>query len=257
MLLLQKIISNLFLSPMFLIIILGIIAFLLYKTNIRRTIISKLLLILICALYILSIEPTKDLIVSPLEKLYEPIGQEGLEEGDIYVILGSGIFDNAPLSLNESGIPTETALARIIEGVRLYKKSPKKIVVSGGIVFDGKKSEAEVYKKIMLDLGVLEDDIIIESKSHTTGENAKYTSEIMKNYDYEKVILITSATHMNRSKKSFERNGVEVIPAPCNYLVKYKRYGFRAFMPQIKNIEYINRALWEYVGFIYYTLRGI
>ncbi len=257
MLLLQKIISNLFLSPMLLIINLGIIAFLLYKTSIRRILISKFLFILMGMLYIVSIEPIKDLIVRPLEKIYEPVKLEELKKGDIYVVLGSGIFDNAPLSLNESGIPTETALSRIVEVVRLYKKLPKKIIVSGGIVFDGNKSEAEVYKKFMLDLGVLEDDIIIESRSHTTGENAKFTSKIMNEYDYKKAILITSATHMNRSKKSFEKNGIKVIPAPCNYLVKYKKYRFRAFMPQLKNIEYINRALWEYIGFVYYALRGI
>lgn len=257
MLLLQKLISNLFLSPMLLILILLGFSFIIYKKNFKQSTISKILIIIASTLYIFSIEPIKDMIVRPLEKIYKPIDQKGLEEGDVYVVLGGGSYDKAPLSFGMNGIPTETALARIVEAVRLYRISPKKVIVSGGIVWNSERSEAEIYKDMMVDLGIMEKDIIIEGRSRTTSENARYTSEIMEEMGYEKAILITSATHMNRGVKSFERNEVEVIPAPCNYTVRYNSYGINAFMPRVSNIDLLIRALWEYVGYIYYALRGI
>lgn len=205
----------------------------------------------------MSIEPTKDMFVQPLEKKFAPINAAQLKAGDFYVLLGGGIFDKAPVSLGGQGIPGEVSLGRLVEQVRLYKVSPKKIVVSGGIVFSGTTSEAEVYKRFLVDLGVNPNDIIIENQSKTTAENAKFTVEIANKMKFRKVIVVTSATHMNRSKKSFEKLGLEVIPAPSAYISDYGSYDISSFIPRTSNAEMIFRAWWEYIGEIYYKLRGV
>lgn len=255
MLIIQKFISNFFLSPMLLMLILLFLAFFIKRLTYRFTRIMLVLCVII--IYTLSIEPTKDLFVQGLEKKYQPISEIDLKKGEFYVLLGGGIYDKAPVSLGEKGSPSEVSMGRLVELVRLYRVSPKTIVVSGGIVISGEISEAEVYKKYLVDLGVKNEDVIIESKSKTTAENAKFTTEIAKKLKFKKVIVVTSATHMNRAKKSFEKLGLEVIPAPGAYISDYEKYDIMSLMPRVSNIEMIFRSLWEYIGVIYYKLRGV
>lgn len=253
MLIIQKIISNLILSPSLLIIILILI----YLRGAKTASKSRNWIPLIAVfIYLISIEPVKDMLVQPLEKTYTVIKKEQLRKADAYIMLGAGINENAPLSLNENGIASQTALSRLIEVVRLYKKDRKKIFLSGGIVFDGEKSEAEIYAKFLIDLGVKKRDIIIEGTSRTTSENAENTKALLKKYRLDKPILITSASHMRRSVESFRRRGIDVIPAPCDYLSDYSPYNFRSFMPNVGNILSLNKAMWEYIGIIYYSLKN-
>lgn len=171
---------------------------------------------------------------------------------------GGGISDNAPKSLTSlTGSPGKAALFRVIEGVRLYKESSKKIIITGGIVYNGEKSEGSVYKALMVDLGVPSSDIIIEGRSRTTEENAELTKGIMNKNGYKKAALITSATHMKRSKYTFEKHGIEVIPTPTGYLSRYKEsYGVDSYFPNASNFADIRSAVWEYIGLIFYKIKS-
>jgi uncharacterized SAM-binding protein YcdF (DUF218 family) len=257
MFLLQKFISNIFISPGIFIIILLMI----FMMSFRKKSMGKanfLLLITIIGIYLLSIEPVKDMIVQPLEKNYLPITRVQLDKVDCYVVLGGGMYDNSPKSLSPvTGSPSKSALFRVIEGVRLYKESPKKIIITGGIVYGGEKSEGSVYKGLMVDLGVLGSDIIIEGKSRTTEENAEFTKKIMIEKEYKKAALITSATHMKRSKYIFEKYGADVIPAPTGYLSRYKNsYRMDSYFPNADNFVDIRSAVWEYIGLIFYKIKS-
>lgn len=257
MFLLQKFISNILISPGVFIIILIMIFMMGFRKKSRVK--AKLLLLMtIIGLYLLSIEPIKDMIVQPLEKKYLPITKTQLDKVDCYVILGGGMYDNSPKSLSLiTGSPSKAALFRIIEGVRLYKVSPKKIIITGGIVYNGKKSEGSVYKELMVDLGVPHSDIIIEGKSRTTEENAILTKEVMIKNGYKKAALITSATHMKRSKYIFEKYGSDVIPAPTGYISRYKdSYGMESYFPNADNFVDIRSVIWEYIGLIFYKIKS-
>jgi uncharacterized SAM-binding protein YcdF (DUF218 family) len=256
MFLLQKFISNILISPGIFIIILIIVFIMSFRK--RSAMRAKFLLLMtITVIYLLSIEPVKDMIIEPLEKNYLPITRDQLEEVDCYVVLGGGIYDNSPKSLSSStGSPSKAALFRVIEGVRLYKESPKKIIITGGIVYNGKKSEGTVYKELMVDLGVPGRDIIIEGRSRTTEENAGLTKGIMDKNGYKKAALITSATHMRRSKYVFEKYGVEVVAAPTGYISSYKdSYGMDSYFPNANNFVDIRSAVWEYIGLIFYKIK--
>jgi uncharacterized SAM-binding protein YcdF (DUF218 family) len=216
-----------------------------------------LLLATITAIYLLSIEPIKDLIVQPLEKTYLPITRTQLDEVDCYVVLGGGVYDNSPKNLSSAtGSPSKSALFRVVEGVRLYKQYPKKIIITGGIVYNGEKSEGSIYKELMVDLGVPGSDIIVEGRSKTTEENAGLTKSIMEKNGYKKAALITSAAHMKRSKYIFEKYDVEVIPAPTGYVSRYKdSYEMDSYFPNADNFVDIRGAVWEYIGLIFYKIK--
>lgn len=255
MLIIQKLISNFFLSPMFFIAFLIFLAIFFYEF--KKSTIRKIVLFLAIISYFLSIEPVKDLFVKRLENKYSPISESNLRNGDFYILLGAGIYDNAPSSLGRKGIPSEIATGRLVEVARLYHKYPKKIIVSGGIVISGNISESKVYKNYLEDLGVKSEDIIEENRSRTTEENAKYSMEIAKNMNFKKGILVTSATHMPRAKRTFDKFGLEIVAAPTAYLSGYKDYDFMSFMPRYSNLEIIYRTIWEYIGALYYKMRGV
>jgi len=85
---------------------------------------------------------------------------------------------------------------------------------------------AEAMKELSLALGVSDDDIILESKSTNTYEEAVYTEPIVNNH---KFILVTSASHMLRAMGIFKKKGMNPIAAPTGYLVKGSRNLFPFF----------------------------
>lgn len=256
MFIIQKIISTIIISPGIFIIALLLVLFFSFKEKYHKT--GRVLLTgIIVLIYLCSIEPTKDLFVQPLEKCCKPINTARLTNADAYIILSGGIYDNAPASLGKpSGTPTPYALYRVIEGIKLYKEQPEKIIITGGIVFDGDKSEGCVYKQMMVESGVPSEDIIVEERSRTTEENAKFTKEIMDQSGYNNPILITSAIHMKRSVYIFEKNGIEVTPDPTGYISRYKKnYGIDSYLPASSNFLAIQSAIWEYTGLIFYKIK--
>ena len=123
--------------------------------------------------------------------------------------------------------------------------------MSGGNVFKGRKAEAIIVKRFLVDLGAPSDKIIAEDKSRDTIENAKYTMEICKKLKYKKPILVTSACHMKRAIMSFGKVGVEVLPVPANFRTwKNKKYGWESYLPG--NFEDVTVALREYLGLMFY-----
>lgn len=211
--------------------------------------------------YTLSINPVKDMIVEGIEGKYHPITKKELASTDSYILLGGGAENNVPKSIGErTGVPTAAALQRIVEVVKLYRVSPKPIIISGGIVI--KKSERDraesiVYRDLLLDLGVDEGDIIVEDKSKTTRENAINTSKIVFEKGFKSSALVTSALHMERAQREFERENIKIIPAPTGYLDSFeKKYMILDYIPDARNFYIIEKAIWEYIGMVAYKIKG-
>ena len=64
-------------------------------------------------------------------------------------------------------------------------------------------------------------DIIVETRSINTTQNAKYSIEILKKRKLRKPIRVTSAFNISRAVLNFEQQGVSVIPYPTDYLVTH------------------------------------
>ena len=169
------------------------------------------------------------------------------------VILGAGRRYHAP----EYGgdIPNAFALERIRYGVWLARRTLLPMLVSGGLGDQYSPSEAEVMKK------VIESDYAmpvrwIETQSHTTYENAKYTSQILKAEKIESVYLVTHALHMKRSVAVFEKFGITVIPAPTAFNSSSQDgMDLEDFLPSAKALDKTAQAFHEWVGMLWYWLR--
>lgn len=242
MFILGKFISNLVISPSLLIMVMLIGSIFLNHHNIRRY--KKIFLVVGVVFYLLSIRPTKEIMIGFLEPERISTTAE-IDAASAYVLLGGGMTEGTPIG----DIPSNTAYSRIVETAILYKKSPKKIYITGGRVYDSKSaSESSVYKGVLISLGVPEEDIIVEERSRTTYENAIYTKGLLEVDEIKSITLITSATHMYRARKVFEAQDLEVAIAPSGYLSDKGRYRLHDFFPSSSNLYFVLKAVWEYVG---------
>jgi len=205
--------------------------------------------IIIAFLYVLSIDPIADSLLRPLEDKYPALSLDNIRENDptAIVVLGGGTIIASPESEGDS--LSSDALKRAVYAFTLRDTFSVPYIFSGGKVFDyGQDTEADVAKQLFISLGMSPDRIIVESKSRNTWQNAKETAKL----NHKEVILVTSAYHIPRSVYCFEKNGMNVIPAPTDYKInREKPYDFFSFMPSINALSKTYLAMHEYVGLLY------
>ncbi|MGI0479402.1 YdcF family protein [Geminocystis sp. CENA526] len=206
-----------------------------------------------------------NLLVKSLEWQYTPQADE-LPTADAIVILGGSVkpydYPRPMIEVSESG-------DRVIYGAKLYKmgKSPRIIVTGGRIPWHGNEnfpSEAEDMAELLLLLGVPESSIIKEGNSFNTYDNAINTRQILEELKIDRIILVTSALHMPRSVKIFERQNINVIPAPTDYLVTEKSFSEEGSLgnfiinlfPDSNSLNNTTSVMKEYIGMIVYRLKG-
>ena len=250
MFILGKIVGLFVISPAIFVALLIFTGLFSNRYNLKK--IKRLCLVLGIIFYAITIRPTADVIARLVENRSKPSTMEAIEAGEAYVVLGGGISEKTPVG----NIPREAASVRLMHTAILYNRHPKKIYITGGKVTNQKISESSVYKGVLMGLNIPEEDIYTEEKSRTTMENAKYTSESLKKVNIKNIVLVTSASHMARSKMTFEKQGFNVIPSPCGYLQDNRGYNILDFIPRSDNLSYFMRLMWELAGIIYYGVRG-
>jgi uncharacterized SAM-binding protein YcdF (DUF218 family) len=109
-------------------------------------------------------------------------------------------------------------------------------------------------RDFVLRYGVPESQLIIENRSRSTAENARYTAEILRQKGIRKIILVTDAVHMRRAQKTFEKWGLTVIPAPCGFRPVYE-FGWGDALPNWEAIMWIEDVLHEVAGLVWYWTR--
>ena len=167
----------------------------------------------------------------------------------IVVLAGSHILDQRlPITSQFS----YDGLVRLIEGIRLHKKAPgAKLILSGGIGNDP-VTDAEIMADLAISLGIPENEIILETKSMNTFEEALFIKPIVKD---EKFLLVTSALHMPRAISLFKKLGMDPIPAPTGHLVKQKKKK-DFFIPHPINLVRNELAIYELLGLIKEKIAG-
>ena len=194
-----------------------------------------------------SLHPTNNLIQIP----------NCIHEAKGVVILGAGI--------SFAEIPSFYSLTRILGTVEFlqktnpimhWDKNKYPILFSGGITsLESPISESDVFAKYALTFygpSFQNFNLLKDSQSKTTHENALYSAQIFNEYKYPKqIVLITNSFHMLRAKNSFENLGFAVCPVSVfSHLMPGKN------LASISNGEESFILFHEYIGYIYYLIKG-
>ena len=153
----------------------------------------------------------EDLTVELIDRLLFQGLEDTGENTDCIIVLGS----------------IKAAKYRIPVAVEAYNAGrANKIMLCGGVLKDfpsGKCSEAEHMYKVALELGIAEEDIILENSSKNTVENILCgLVELQRNLWLNKihrVLLVTTSYHMRRSlaiARYLFPEHITVVPCPAD-----------------------------------------
>lgn len=167
------------------------------------------------------------------------------------VVLGAG---NTLIFATGEITPPVTAGNRLIESYTLYRECKRtsndcKLIVSGGDGSHVGKSEAAVYGDSLLRMGVNRDDLMLESRSMSTWQNAQFVQPMLKAYAPQRVVLVTSAMHMRRAQKAFEHFGIDALPVRGDYVGLWY-----SWLPNSQSLALTDRCLHEYAGLLVYDI---
>ncbi|WP_205341187.1 YdcF family protein [Denitrificimonas caeni] len=173
------------------------------------------------------------------------------QHADAIVVLGGGREVNDPAW--QSDQPSLMAMQRLRYAARLAKASQLPVLLSGGLHYGHPPSEAQ----IMADS--LQQDFAVtarwlEGESRTTWENAQYTAQMLQAEGIKRVVLVTDAWHMPRSRWSYEQFGFEVVSAPVGFLSGANERPLNGWMPESKAMWHNTALLNEAIGALLYRL---
>lgn len=230
-------------------ILLGFLGLILWKLGLGR----RLFVLALLLIWLFSLPVTANWLMAGLER-YPALNESDIGQADAQaiVVLGGGRYQDTP----EYGGDTvsQRGLLRLRYAAKLARETGLPIIPSGGMPDDLGRAEAEISADILRhELGVVVEQI--ETRSQTTWENARYTSQLLKKLDLDRVILVTEAFHMPRSMYAFERNGVHPLAAPTHfhYLPDVKS-SLLDFLPSGRALFVTADALHEYLGLLWYRL---
>ena len=149
----------------------------------------------------------------------------------------------------------DDTIRRCLVGLSLYRHNgPLPVLVTGGRVDPESQVPilAEEMSKLMISNGVRSDDLITESTSRTTAENARNSARILHERGFTCVLLVTDAIHMPRSTLCFASHGIDVIPIGCNRRADRLELGIRSFVPSAHAAQDFNAVAHEWVGLLWY-----
>ncbi len=155
-----------------------------------------------------------------LEERHTPPAQVENSGADIIVLLGGGAISQVP-DVDGVGALCASPANRLLTAVRLQKMLDVPILISGGQVYSDSGAEAEISARILKSLGVPEDKILTETKSINTSQNARYCAAILREKNFDKPLLVTSAFHMNRAMLNFNMRRFKPIAYPTDFTVAH------------------------------------
>jgi len=148
-----------------------------------------------------------------LEKQYPPIPVDQMPQAEAIVILGGGMGANTNFPYAEMWSSAD----RVWHAARLYHaKCASTVIVSG-------MGEEKSSVPLLRDLGVPQENIIVENKAVNTEENAIFVSQLVnQRFDistdkHPSILLVTSGWHMRRALLNFSRQSLHVIPAATDH----------------------------------------
>jgi len=191
------------------------------------------------------------LLAQPLENAIEIVNPQDFENVKTVVVLGGGSHPDSDRPV--SARLTNITVARLVEGIRVFNLSNAENLILTGANLTRGNSIASLMRQTAVDLGVDESRIITLDHARNTREEAAHAAEFVRG---DTVFLVSSATHLKRAAKNFEREGIFVIPMPTDFVVhNHKQKTLFHYFPRPHNIENSGKAIHEYLGLFYEIFR--
>ncbi len=263
-----KKILTLFFLPLHFALIAGTTGLILLHLRSREKLARILLTAAILALALFSNKGVSQRLLAPLESRY-PATPESIASSSTlsatpalpadlaachYILVLGGGHARSP-ALSRINQLSTASLSRLTEAIRIFRQLPPdaRLVVSG---HDGDTniSHAQVLAEAAISLGVPADRIVRFDHTRDTHDEALALRALAGDAP---VAVVTSAWHMPRAMKLCEATGLRPIACPADFMLKPEaRTGSDFFLFEIGALERSTKAIHEYLGLLWSSLRG-
>jgi uncharacterized SAM-binding protein YcdF (DUF218 family) len=143
---------------------------------------------------------------------------------------------------------------RFFGGIDLYQagKAPRLVFTGGFLPWEKTtQSEGAVLKVLAQRFGIPEENISVSGEAQNTEQEAVAVRTLLNN---SKILLVTSAYHMPRAKRQFERQGFEVNAFPVDFKVRAQAFTPMDLLPDPRALRLTDVMVREWIGRIYYQV---
>jgi uncharacterized SAM-binding protein YcdF (DUF218 family) len=221
----------------------------------RRFFGRLLLFIGIALFYGLSTPIAVDWLASQLESMPAKNADElKRARADAILVFLAGASENNP-EWGGGDALSSTSLARLDYALAIHRETGLPILLSGGSPFDKTRPVAALGAEwLQQRVGIT--PAAIDTASHDTWENAQQSRELLEQLGYTRVILVTHASHMPRSRLSARAAGLDVVPAPFGFIHTPPEYReaweLEDYLPKPGRLLDSYRVLHEILGLLWY-----
>ncbi len=210
----MAVLANMLFSPVAHFILLAVLVGVAFFFKFHKTA-GALTVVLLVYLWFVFLSSWPLRLLAAQENTYPVVQVQELDTALTYhiMVLGAGVIHRPGYAATLQ--MTRPQLARLVEGVRLYRGLPRATVIGVGFTREGERSMAELLTSAAVELGVSPSDTAMLGAATTTMEEAMlYASRFGTETP---LILVTSANHLPRAVRWFESAGIPIIPAPADF----------------------------------------
>jgi len=210
----------------------------------------------VAALVVFGFSPAGNVLLLTLSERFPAWQAEGPPPHGI-IVLGGAI--DPDVSAKRGTVAFGASAGRIVAMLDLARRFPQaKIVFSGGnanLMTPG-APEAEFAGRLLREFGVDARRVTLESRSRTTDENARFSSDLLAPKAGERWLLVTSAFHMPRAVGAFRAAGFAVEAYPVDWRTRGWADAVWPFRRLSLGLARSDAAVHEWIGLVAYWLTG-
>ena len=232
---------------------------------------KRFLLLALADLLIIGWLPTSEVFLRALEDAVPKVNIAQMSEKNFggIIILGVAI-EGGEIAVDCGEVSIYSAAERATKAFELIRRYPDLPFIFSG--FSGRlspkgMSEADAFKQLVAEQGLPDKNAHYENRSRNTYENVVLMKPMMLALGAKSAnqvdeadkpvkpwLLITSASHMYRSLKIFQKQGIEVIPVPVDYQtgnqLRWDKFDLE------DGVQNWNKVMHEGVGLLAYWITG-
>ena len=205
----------------------------------RRPRLARVLLALgLGSLWLLSLPIVADALTR-LAEHYPPLDLAQPTQAQAIVILGGG---GQRAYAPEYGGPAAEPLLleRLAYGAYIARNTGLPVLVTGNGI-EATAMRATLARNFGIEVRWLED------RAYDTFDNARNSAQLLRADGVQRIVLVTSATHLWRAAHEFTAAGLEVVPAPVGVLAE-RDVGLQRYLPEVSALTRSYLASYELLG---------
>lgn len=234
--------------------------------SLRKTHLCKrFLLFALVDLLLVGWVPTSEVFLRALEDSVPKVQLAKMSDQDFggIIILG-GAIEGGEIAIDRGEISIGSAAERVTKAFELIRNYPDLPYIFSG--FSGRLSpkgisEADAFKQLVAEQGLPDKNAHYENQSRNTYENVIFMKPMIlelgvkdANAPPKPWLLITSASHMYRSVRIFQKHGIEVAPVLVDYQTG-RQLHWSSF-DLMEGAKRWNNFLHEAIGLLAYWITG-